>query len=69
LLDYLDARLAGTKVKFPLRAKRFKKMRLRWKKSPLHFDDQVWPEEAEKRPEPCEIEITVKGSALGVWKT
>jgi diacylglycerol kinase (ATP) len=68
LLDYLDARLAGTKVKFPLRTKRFKKMRLRWKKSPLHFDDQVWPEETEKRPEPCEIEITVKGSALGVWK-
>jgi diacylglycerol kinase family enzyme len=68
LLDYLDARLAGTKVKFPLRTKRFKKMRVRWKKSPLHFDDQVWPEEAEKRPEPCEIEISVKGSALGVWK-
>jgi diacylglycerol kinase family enzyme len=67
LLDYLDARLAGTKVKFPLRTKRFKKMRVRWKKSPLHFDDQVWPEEGEERPEPCEIEITVKGSALGVW--
>ena len=68
LLDYLDARLAGTKVKFPLRTKRFKKMRLRWKKSPLHFDDQIWPEEIGKRPEPCEIEITVKGSALGVWQ-
>jgi diacylglycerol kinase family enzyme len=67
LLNYLDARLAGTKVKFPLRTKRFKKMRVRWKKSPLHFDDQVWPEEAEKRPEPCEIEISVKGSALGIW--
>ena len=67
LLDYLDARLAGVKPKFPLRAKRFKRLRMRWKKSGLHFDDQIWPEEGEK-PGPSEIEITVKGSALIVWK-
>src|SRR5213076_2346433 len=32
LLDYFDARVAGKRRKFPLRAKRFTKMRLCWKK-------------------------------------
>jgi diacylglycerol kinase (ATP) len=68
LLDYFDARLAGKKRKFPLAAKRFTTMRLNWKKSPLHFDDELWPAEDEKRPEPCEISIAAKAAALGIWK-
>lgn len=67
LLEYLDARLAGTNRKIPLQAKRFKRMRLSWKKLPLHFDDEVWPDPKSNRPDPCEIEITVKPSALGIW--
>src|SRR5438270_9848275 len=50
LLDYFDARVAGKRRKFPLRAKRFTKMRLRWKKWPLHFDDELWPAEDGKAP-------------------
>lgn len=69
LLKHLDARLAGVKQRFPLRPRRFKRMRLYWKKSPLHFDDQAWPEEGNKRPDPCEIEISVRPSALTIWRT
>ena len=69
LLEYLDARLAGKKRKFPLRRRRFKKMRLSWKKSPLHFDDEIWPEEDVARPAACEIKIGVEPSALRIWTT
>lgn len=66
LLEYLDARLAGVKRKFPLSTKRFQRMRLRWKKSPLHFDDEAWPAKGEKAYA-SEIEILVKPSALWIW--
>src|SRR5438132_475778 len=56
LLDYFGARAAGKRRKFPLRAKRFTKMRLHWKDWPLHFDDALWPAEDEKAPGQCEIE-------------
>jgi len=66
LLEYLDARLAGVKRKFPLRVKRFQRMRI-WCKKPLHFDDSTWPESGGKKPEPCQIEFSVKPAALGIW--
>ena len=69
LLEYFDARAEGRQPKFPLPARRFKRMRLRWKKWPLHFDDELWPDEDEKeRPRPCDIELTVKHSALRIWR-
>jgi diacylglycerol kinase (ATP) len=68
LLDYFKARAAGKKRKFPIAAKRFSRMRLRWKKAPLHFDDKLWPDDDEKRPRPCDIEIVVKDSALRIWR-
>jgi diacylglycerol kinase (ATP) len=68
LLDYFDARVAGKRRKFPLRAKRFTKMRLRWKKWPLHFDDELWPAEDEMPPKQCEIQLIVKNSALRIWR-
>ena len=68
LLDYFAARVAGKRRKFPLRAKRFTKMRLHWKKWPLHFDDTLWPAEDEKAPEQCEIEVRVKNAALRIWR-
>src|SRR5205085_1366146 len=34
LLNYFDARAEGKQPKFPLAARRFKRMRLRWKKLP-----------------------------------
>jgi diacylglycerol kinase (ATP) len=68
LLDYFDARAGGKLRKFPLRAKRFTKLRLRWKKWPLHFDDALWPTQDEKPLQHCEIELIVKGSALRIWR-
>jgi diacylglycerol kinase family enzyme len=69
LLEYLDLRLAGKQPDFPLPTKTFKRMRLRWKKFPLHFDDETWPEADDRQPDPCEIEIVVKPSALVMWNT
>jgi len=68
LLDYLGARVVGKGRKFPLRAKRFTRMRLHWKEWPLHFDDALWPAEDEKAPKQCEIEVRVKNAALRIWR-
>lgn len=68
LLEYFEARAAGKSRKFPLPAKRFAKMQLRWKKSLLHFDDEIWPKRNEKQSKPVDIEIEVKDSALRIWR-
>ena len=68
LLDYFDARIGGKRRKFPVRAKRFTKMWLCWKKCPLHFDDELWPAEDEMPPKHCEIQLVVKNSALQIWR-
>jgi hypothetical protein len=68
LLDYFDARIEVKRRKFPLRAKRFTKMRLRWKKWPLHFDDALWPAKDEEPAKKSEIELIVKDSALRIWR-
>ena len=64
LMQYLDARLAGQRVKFPLPLRRFRKLNIVWENSTLHFDDKVWPRKNEKAKSPSDIEITVKPSAL-----
>ncbi len=65
LMDYLAARLAGEKKpKFPLPARRFEQLRIAWEKSPLHFDDELWPNEDRKKPKPGVIEIVVRPAAL-----
>ena len=69
VMDFLKARLRGIEAEPVLPVVRFNKMRLRWKKRPLHFDDEVWPEEKEKRTKRCEIEISVRPNALRIWKT
>jgi diacylglycerol kinase (ATP) len=64
LMEYLDARLAGRRAKFPLPLRRFRKLKLVWKNSTLHFDSKVWPRKKQKAKSPSTIEITVKPSAL-----
>ncbi len=68
LLDHLKARLAGQKAKFPLPTRKFRRMRLRWKKAPLHIDDDLWPEKGAHRLKRCEAQIEVRESALRVWR-
>jgi diacylglycerol kinase (ATP) len=68
LLDYLKARESGKRSRFPISEKRFTRMRLRWKKAPLHFDDEHWPDDDKKHPRRCDIEVVVKGSALQIWR-
>ena len=64
LMQYLDARLAGQRVKFPLPLRRFRKLNIVWENSTLHFDDKVWPRKNKKAKSPSDIEILVKPSAL-----
>ncbi len=69
LMDYLAARLAGAEEPdFPLPSRRFKRLRINWKKSPLHLDDELWPNEKRNKPDPGEIEIEVRPSALMVLR-
>ncbi len=64
LMDYLADRCSGRKTPvFPFPIRSFRRLRIQWKKSPLHFDDSLWPEEDE-RPSPGEIELSVQKSAL-----
>jgi diacylglycerol kinase (ATP) len=64
LMEHLSARLAEKKHKFPLPIRRFRKLRIAWRGSTLHFDDQFWPHKKQKPKNLREIEITVKPSAL-----
>ena len=64
LLDHFDARLAGKKSKFPLPVRRFRRLRILWQGSTLHFDDKLWPRNGQRARNPSEVEITVKPSAL-----
>lgn len=64
LLKHLDARLAGKKTEFPLPMTRFRKLKIVWERSTIHFDDEAWPQEKEKTKKPAEIKIRVKSSAL-----
>jgi diacylglycerol kinase (ATP) len=63
LMKYFKARLAGKRTRFPMPMCRFRKLKILWEKSPIHFDDDIWP--GKKKPKrPSNIEITVKPSAL-----
>lgn len=69
LLGYLKVRATtGEKPAFPILAKRFTGMRVRWNKAPLHFDDEQWPDDDEKPPRGCDIELAVRACALRIWR-
>jgi hypothetical protein len=63
-MEYLEARLTGERTKFPLPLRRFRRLKIVWENSTLHFDSKVWPRKNEKAKRPNKIEITVKPSAL-----
>jgi diacylglycerol kinase (ATP) len=60
LMEHFDARVAGKKSKSPLPTRRFRKLRIVWKGSTIHLDDQLWRDKKSSD----EIKITVKPSAL-----
>lgn len=65
--DYLAAHAAGKEIAFPISARRFRHLRLRWDKGAmLHFDDKTWPDKDERAPQQGEMEITIEPSALEV---
>jgi hypothetical protein len=64
LIQYLDARLAGQRVKFPLPLRRFRKLNIICENATLHFDSKVWPRKKQKAKSASTIEITVRPSAL-----
>jgi diacylglycerol kinase (ATP) len=63
-VDYLDSRLNGREIKFPLPFRRFRKLKVTYEKSAFHFDSKRWPRKNQKVESPTVIEITVKPSAL-----
>src|SRR6266496_5255397 len=64
LMEYLDARLPGRRATFPLPLCRFRRLKLVWKNSTLHFDSKVWPRKKQKVKSPNTIKVTVRPSAL-----
>jgi len=63
-MEYLYARLAGAKSKFPRPLRRFCELKVVWENSIIHFDDKLWPRKKQRVKRPREIEITVKASRL-----
>jgi diacylglycerol kinase (ATP) len=63
-MQHLEAWLSGRRIKFPLPLRRFRKIKIIWENSTLHFDGKLWPRKGQKVKSPSEIEITVKPSAL-----
>jgi diacylglycerol kinase (ATP) len=63
LMEHFDARVAGKKSKSPLPTRRFRELRIVWKGSTIHLDDELWRNKKNKKSSD-EIRITVKPSAL-----
>jgi diacylglycerol kinase (ATP) len=64
LMEHFDARVAGKKSKSPLPTKRFRELRIVWKGSTIHLDDELWRNKKKNKKPSDEIKITVKPSAL-----
>jgi diacylglycerol kinase (ATP) len=64
LMKHLDARLAGEITKFPLPMRKFRKLKIVWEGSTLHFGDEIWPQKETKTKRFTKIKIEVKSSAL-----
>jgi hypothetical protein len=63
-MDYLEARLAGRKIRLSLPIRRFRKLKISCKKSTIHLDDTFWPCKKQQPKHRSKLEITVKPSAL-----
>jgi diacylglycerol kinase family enzyme len=68
LMEYLDARLAGKKSRFPLPMRKFRDLRIVAEKAPIHLDDEPWPDNKAKRKRSAKIKVTVKPSALVILR-
>jgi diacylglycerol kinase family enzyme len=64
LMDHFDARVAGKKSKSPLPTRKFRELRIAWKGSAIHLDDEVWRDKEKDKKSSDQIKITVKPSAL-----
>src|SRR6266540_2010960 len=64
LTEHFDARVAGKKSKSPLPTRRFRELRIVWKGSTIHLDDELWRDKKKNKKSADEIKITVKPSAL-----
>ena len=63
LMEHFDARVAGKKSKSPLPTRRFRELRIVWRGSTIHLDDELWRNKKNKKSSD-EIKITVKPSGL-----
>jgi diacylglycerol kinase (ATP) len=65
---YLDARLAGKKIRFPSRVRKFRELQISRPGATMHFDGKVWPTKGHKPKSHSPIEITVRPAALMIWQ-
>jgi diacylglycerol kinase family enzyme len=68
LMKYFEARLAGKKSSFPLRASKFRELQITRRGGTMHFDGKTWPTKKEKPKTHSPIEITVRPAALMIWR-
>src|SRR6266513_1507901 len=64
LMEHFDARLGGKEKQISLPTRRFRQLRIVWKGSTLHFDDELWPTKKQRPRDDGKIEIIVRPSAL-----
>jgi hypothetical protein len=56
--------VAGQRTQFPLPMTKFRKLKIVWEGSILHFGDEIWPQKEAKTKKSTKIKIKVKSSAL-----
>src|SRR4029450_8316662 len=64
LMEHFDARVAGKKSKSPLPTRRFRELRIVWKRSTIHLGDGLWSGKQTNKYASAEIKITGKPSAV-----
>jgi diacylglycerol kinase (ATP) len=69
LMEHFDARVAGKKSKSPLPTRRFRELRIAWKGSTIHLDDNIYRDKEKDEKSSDQIKITVKPSALIILQT
>ena len=63
-MQYLEAQVAGETPRFPLPARKFRKLRIAWRAASMHFDGAVRPKKKDQAKRRGSIEICVRPSAL-----
>ena len=67
-VKHVDTHLAGPKKGVPLTPRKFRELKITAPPGAMHLDGEPWPKEKEKQKNLNPIGITVRPSALMIWK-